>query len=392
MDKHTDWIRQDIVQLCHAGLDAITLRVELIRRVRTLVPIDVAFFATIDPATLLFTSAVADDVLERATPQFLHNEFMQDDMHKFRHLARSRKPVGGLNAITRGELERSPRFREILAPLALGDELRAVLRLDGACWGVLCLHRERASPAFTPAEVAHLAQLSPHMAEGLRTALLVGSSVASHAPDGPGVLVLTNDLEVVALTPAAGHWLAEIAGSDRPQASPLPRAVTAVAARLREIERGDLGAMDLLPRVRLRTTSGRWLVMHASRLAGTVHDGQIAIVMEEAQPAEVAPLIVQLYGLSPRERAITQLVLRGLSTAEIAGALCISTNTVQDHCKAIFAKVGVNSRRAGRTDLRQTLFAADQGRIRARCLRVVQHTGHAGVALSRPCDISTHTE
>lgn len=74
MDKHTHWIRQDIVQLCHVGLDASTLRVRLIRRARTLVPIDVALFAIIDSATLLFTSAIADSVLERMTPQFLHNE------------------------------------------------------------------------------------------------------------------------------------------------------------------------------------------------------------------------------------------------------------------------------------------------------------------------------
>ena len=73
--------------------------------------------------------------------------------------------------------------------------------------------------------------------------------------------------------------------------------------------------------------------------------GYIAVIMEVAQAVEIAPLIVQAYNLSRRESEITQSVVRGLSTAEIAAKLHISPTTVQDHCKAIFDKVGVHSRR-----------------------------------------------
>jgi DNA-binding CsgD family transcriptional regulator len=49
--------------------------------------------------------------------------------------------------------------------------------------------------------------------------------------------------------------------------------------------------------------------------------------------------------LTKREGEITRLVLRGLSTAEVSGELYITPNTVRDHFKAIFDKVGVRSRR-----------------------------------------------
>ncbi|RAQ94183.1 helix-turn-helix transcriptional regulator [Thermogemmatispora tikiterensis] len=338
-------VRREIIRLCHAGLDSRTLRLELIKQLRKVIPIDVFFFTTADPATLLFTGAVVDEILERATPQFLQNEFLQDDVNKFSWLARSATPIGGLIQATRSELEQSPRYRDILAPLALGDELRAALITGGTCWGFMCLHRDRSSPHFTTAEAAFLGRLTPHMAEGLRTALLLKSTARSHVPDEPGLLLLAEDLSVVAITPAAERWLVEVAEVDWPRKQALPSAVSAVVARLQAIEQGMDAEGTLMPRVRLRTVSGHWLVLHASRLSGPSMPGPIAVIFEVARPVEIAPLIAQAYDLSRREGEIMQSVLRGWSTAEIANAFHISSDTVQDHLKAIFEKVGVRSRR-----------------------------------------------
>ena len=86
-------------------------------------------------------------------------------------------------------------------------------------------------------------------------------------------------------------------------------------------------------------------MLHATRLRAQDTDGRIVVIFEEARPLEIAPLIVDAYGLTKREGEITRLVLRGLSTAEVCEELHITPNTVRDHFKAIFDKVGVRSRR-----------------------------------------------
>jgi DNA-binding CsgD family transcriptional regulator len=346
MQQKAERVRGELIRLCHAGLDSRTLRIEIIKRLRTVIPIDIAGFCTIDPATLLFTGAVLDDPIQQAMPQLVENEFSQDDVNKCVTLARSNTPVVNLAQATLGDFEQSRRYRDILAPMALGDELRAVLITGGTCWGFMCMSRDQSGPNFTLTEAAYLARLTPHFAEGLRKALLLGSTKGSTVPEEPGLLLLTDDLTVVTLTPAAERWLSEVGEADWPRKQALPSAVSAVVARLKALERNNTTAQpDLMPRVRLRTVTGHWLVLHASRLSGQNMQGQIAVIFEVARPTEVAPLIVQAYDLSKRESEIMQTIVRGLSTSEISEAFHISSNTVQDHLKAIFEKVGVRSRR-----------------------------------------------
>jgi DNA-binding CsgD family transcriptional regulator len=157
------------------------------------------------------------------------------------------------------------------------------------------------------------------------------------------VLVLADDLSVVATSPAAERWLAELA--DWPRRRELPQAIYGVSVRLRALERDGAVRPDLMPRVRVRTRSGRWLVLHASRLGSPGAPNQTAVILEPAHPTEIAPLVLEAYDLTEREAQVAQLVLQGVPTDEIAAALSISSLTVQQHLKAVFDKTGVRSRR-----------------------------------------------
>jgi DNA-binding CsgD family transcriptional regulator/GAF domain-containing protein len=335
--------RRDIVQLCHSGLDSVTLRAAAMRRMRRVLPVDAFWFATADPATLLFTSALVDAIPERATPLFVRNEFLEDDVNKWTRLAAARPSVDSLYRATKGRLGQSPRYRNICVPLGFGDELRAALHSGGACWGFMCLHRDRKGPNFSDEEASLLGALAPHLASGLRTALLLRRAADVTDDDGPGLVVLADDLSLVATTPAGERWLAEIA--DRPRRRELPQIVYGTVARLAALERDGKAQPDHAPRARVQASSGRWVVVHAARLSGHGGAGKTAVILEPGQPMEVAPVLLQAYGLTRRETEVTQLVLRGVSTVGISTTLAISEPTVQQHLKAIFDKVGVGSRR-----------------------------------------------
>ena len=163
-----------LIGRCYAGLDVAGLRDEVLRRLRRIMSVDAAFFATVDPHTLLFTSAVAEEPLAAATPLFLDNEYGRGDVNKFAALAEAADPVGSLDRATRGQRPDSARYREVISPLGLGDELRAALISGRQCWGAICLHREDAVHGFDDREVDVIRRIAPHVAEGLRRAVILG--------------------------------------------------------------------------------------------------------------------------------------------------------------------------------------------------------------------------
>ncbi|MBB3083294.1 helix-turn-helix transcriptional regulator [Geodermatophilus sabuli] len=340
--------RQDIVRLAHTRADSFTLRQAVAERMRRWVDFDAYCWWTTDPATMFLTTSVAEwEKFPSASCLQIHrNEYLEQDFNKFRDLARAKEPAALLARATEGHPERSNRYQQLMWPDRMTAELRSAQTVDGACWGALALYRAADRPGFDEHDVRLLADLAPHLAHGLRTALLADAIEGAAGPDTSGLIILGPEGRVAAVTAGAARWLRHLrdAVGGRLPEHRLSDAIYAVASVARGLNEGPGPAR--LPRARVRVETGEWLLVHAARLErdGDATD-EVAVMIEQARPTQIAPVLVRAYGLSQRETDVVKAVLHGLSTEEIAHSLHLSPYTVQDYLKSVFHKVGVSSRR-----------------------------------------------
>jgi DNA-binding CsgD family transcriptional regulator len=332
--------RRSLVRVLGRDLDLVGYFDALDRALQRHVPFDASCWLSLDPGTALPTSHFSR---EYGIPQLMGlvaNEFLEDDVNKFATLMRQDRPVATLRQATDAVLSRSRRYLEFLTPLGYGDgdEVRAVFREDGVVWGAAALHRR--SGAFSEREIDLLTDVGELIAFGIRRTILRTALARGHDPEAPGLILLRGDDTVESVTPAAERWLAELFEEPSAAGTP-PLTVVSIATRARRAA----ATTDAVPvSVRLPRRSGGWLRMDGSCLDGDP-PGRVAVIISPAREPEVASLIVEIYGLSSREREVTRLVLHGYSTQDMAAALNVSPYTVQDHLKSIFRKVGVRSRR-----------------------------------------------
>jgi DNA-binding CsgD family transcriptional regulator len=331
-----------ITALAASGLDLVTLWREASEVITPLVPHYMgACWFTLDPASLLITSHF-NEFMPELPHDSLALEYYEDDVHNLADVARSSRGVSTLHEAAGGDPSGSPRWR---ANIALGgdQELIAGLRTPrGDVWGALSLYRERGEPMFSDDEIAFVRAVAPELGEGACRALLLGEAQDPEGPDAPGLLVLSSAWEVESATPGVERWISDLPEGDW-DGGRLPSAVLAVAGRaLRSAEGRDAPGEVAVARVLSR--SGMWVVLHGVAL---VSDGarRVAVIVQPAHPARIAPLLMSAYGLTQREQEVTRLVLQGESTSSIATRLVLSAHTVQQHLKGIFEKTGVRSRR-----------------------------------------------
>jgi len=318
-------------------------------RLRRAVPFDAAGWFAVDPGTLLPTCPV---LIENVEPGRCEDYWLREgtveDVTLFRDLARHPTPAATLLSATGGNPRRSARYRDYLEPNGFADELRIALRVGDRTWGVAVLMRTADRPAFSRRDVDRAVAAGPAVA-----AALAALNTAQHpddaagGPDCPGVAVYTGWDAPPTVDAQARRWLTELAGTDWVHDRTFRTTATALISRADAVAAGRDGGPAT---IRVRTRTGRWLALHASRQQPlsdprTPDDAAPAvIVVGPAAPTQVAPLLAGAYGLSPREQEVTAAVARGLSTADAARELHMSPHTVRDHLKAIFGKLGVSSR------------------------------------------------
>jgi DNA-binding CsgD family transcriptional regulator len=324
---------------------------------RRFVPHDAATWFGVDPVTLLATAPSRVEMLDPGLCEtFWHLEFHEQDTALFADLAKG-DGASALRLALDDRPSRSIRYRDFMRPQGYEDELRAVLRHGESVWGVVGLYREDGRPHFDRGDVDTVRAVSGVVATALRS-FVRSTSPWLGQPSAPGLVIVDRHGRAVSANTEAVSWLRDLwpgcaEGSEpdgpfeplelRSEDCGVPTALFALMARARAVAEGRERAPA---RLRLRDRRGRWVVLHDSALSGpgSPDGGSVALMIEAAKSAEIAPIIIDAYALTPRERDVLGAIARGGSTTEIAAELFLSPHTVRDHVKAVFEKFGVSSR------------------------------------------------
>ncbi len=345
-------------RLARTSTDTVAFWKDATEVLHGLVPYDFhPCWFTIDPTTLLVTGHL-NEGLDGTPPEIAQAWYAEDDVNSPAALADMRGAASTVRASTHGDLKSSWRWRNLLDPLGFDDALDALLRNRNHVWGALTLLHTAGSRPFSTDDLKFVSRLSETLATGTQLGLMRGEA-ASSAAEGPAVLIVSPELVSTTATENAEGWLADLPDVGRFRPDRLPMPVQVVVLRALRAADGEAAAV-------VRSTSGRWVRVQGSRLAGRP---EVAVVVEPATPAQLAPVRLAAYGLTAREREVVDLVLGGRSTLQIADELFISEYTVQDRLKAVFEKVGVRSRRELVAAIHRSDFAplldANDARVRA---------------------------
>lgn len=349
-------LTREVERLGTLALPYGELHREITDRVRQVIPVDAACWHGIDPSNVLLTTADPVELLANGflTPEtemvaagaVVASEYQRDDVNTFATLAGRRRPSAILSETTRGRPERSARYNDFLAPFGLPYELRTALVTKGRTWGGVIFHRTEGAGDFRPEDAELMSKLSRPIAEALRNSVRFDAARRA-GPRAPGLVVLDASDDIELMTAGTDELLELLAHAD-PVARSLPASILFSAAQTRAASREGRRPEPL----HVPTAAG-WVTLHGSVPSGA--RGRVAVVIQATPEDQAAPLRLEAFALTAREREVATMIAQDLDTATIAERLFISPWTVQDHCKAIFEKTGTRSRR----ELRALVFFQD---------------------------------
>jgi DNA-binding CsgD family transcriptional regulator len=335
-----DRARADLARLAAARLDNDGFRWEVAAILRRVIGFDGWCWLLADPGARLPTRDLGENVIAGQSVRRFSRRHPEAWAVPWQ---RSARPVAVTSAMTGGDLDRDPAWRETFGPAGVGDYMSAPLLAGGTCWAQLHLHRDSSAGFFSADDAGFLARVAPMLAARLRDGLRRSPDGAGPRDDPaePGTIIVDEELSVVAATPAAWDWIDRLGLMKPSDAEPLPGFIYSVATRV-ALSRARGAEPPPPARARLQAADGRWTVIRVAPLTGAV--GGYVITLEAARSEDLAPLLMRAWSLTAREREVARLVIDGLSSEDIAQALFISAHTVRDHVKAIFAKTGVSRR------------------------------------------------
>ena len=322
--------RDQVAGLAGSDLDVDHLRREAIDLLQRAIGFDRWCTLLLDPDTLVAWQGIGHNDFWGELPRLNLSGAGLGDVNNHSVLARSRDHVGLLSAATGGDLARSERWREILSPYGVGDELTCVAVDELGPWGDFRLFRSSDDRPFEPEDARLMRELSALLARGLRRGAVSPSARLRPLPPRPESCCST------ATCSRAARRTPHAPGSRR---STPPRRRFPMASRRSSgpssagCSRSSAARTGRSASARATATAaGRWSRPRASTDPNCV----IVVSIRAAGVEDVLSLVSRALGLSARERELVALLLEGLDTRELAERLFISRHTVQDHLKSVF--------------------------------------------------------
>ncbi len=261
--------------------------------------------------------------------------------------------IDGTSFFAPGELERSAFYQEVLAPIGVHYSMGFCLEAKASGDIVaLSVSRDRHRPAFEP-ETMQLAQrLLPHLRNvfQLQQRLQQLESTASIMDRvSYGVWLLDTDGDVVRANAAATAQLAEADGGINRRCNALAAVWPGDRPALqRAIQGGCRRVASHRSAFLLHAATGQaWAActvhpLHAQTLEGVLPAGQAAcllLVHPLAASSVASPQSwCEVFGLTPAEAELAEMLLRHGSLAGCADKLGKSHETLRTQLKALFAK------------------------------------------------------
>jgi DNA-binding CsgD family transcriptional regulator len=287
-----------------------------------------------DPATGSMVDGAATGSAPGSFEESLVYEYERPDVNRFADLGAGRERVGAISIATGSRPASSARFREMIQPTGIADELRVAFSDAFGMWMTLVIFTQR---RVTEDDLRFVADILPGATGAIREAtrrLLDAPAGPPDSGDGPAPSVLLLDAcdRIISADAVARRRLALLPGPGDNQA---PGVMSFLAARARwDRNHGPASA-------RMRTVDGQWFVIDVSLLDDAA-SGTVAAVMQPAPGEVILDIVLRAMGLSAREREVAALLAQGRPTKAIAAILSLSPWTVQDHVKAVYAKTGVS--------------------------------------------------
>ncbi|WP_147455162.1 helix-turn-helix transcriptional regulator [Saccharothrix australiensis] len=254
---------------------------------------------------------------------------------RFQRLAAAACPVGVLGTAAPDSAVTArhdvPDYRRLMAAEGVGGEMRVALTSHSTAWGALVLLRAGGGTGFNRTDIGHARRLAPALTAGVRRFAASGPPRPSDDDLPPAVLVIGPDGTVVRATASAHRWIERF---------PTPDTGDGLAPPLWHLQ---LRARHGRPAHARLPTSRGWIALEAQPLHGGP-EGEVVVTIQPARAATLLDAVAAWHGLTPKEKAVAQQAVRGLPVKRIARHLDLSAHTVNDHLKAIYRKIAVNSR------------------------------------------------